>query len=498
VRSALGATRVRLVRQLTIESLVLALAGGALGVGLAVLIVRLLPLVGPADTPRLSMIAVDWMVIGYAVAATGITAALFGLAPAVQLARANVNNTLKRGGRGAAAASNHRVRGVLVSAEIALAFVLVVGAGLLLRSFVKLASVDPGFRPDGVLTARLSLPPTRYPDTLAASAFYARLRERVMAMPGVHDVGLSSDLPWTGYDENTSFDIVGRVFPRGEGPEARFHMATPGYFAALNVPLLAGRELRESDTATMPPVVLINERLARRFWSGADPLAAAVGAHLDLWGRDRTIVGVVGDVRDTPWAEGAEPSLYFPQAQQSFGQDMLLAVRADADPASLAGQLAQAVRDLDPALPLAAVATLESVSGQAFASRRFLLVLVGAFGITALFLAVVGVYGVMAQAVGQRVQEFGVRQALGAAPVDILHLVMKGAGAIALGGSLMGVALALASTRWLASSLYGVAPTDPLTFGAVGVLLFVVAIGASCVPARRAMRVDPAVALRGE
>jgi putative ABC transport system permease protein len=309
---------------------------------------------------------------------------------------------------------------------------------------------------------------------------------------------LTSALPWTGYDENTNFGIVGRTFPRGEGPEARFHMVTPGYFAALNVPVLAGRDLSESDTARMGPVVLINERLARRFWRGSDPIAAAVGAHLDLWGSDRVIVGVVGDVRDTPWADAAEPALYFPQAQQSFGQDMVLAVRTDVAPESLAGPLTQAVREIDPALPLAAVDTLESVAGQAFAARRFLLVLVGAFGITALFLAVVGVYGVMAQAVGQRVQEFGVRQALGASPMDIMRLVLKGAAAIALVGSLLGVALALASTRWLESSLYGIAPTDPLTFSAVAVVLFIVAIGASCVPARRAMRIDPATALRGE
>lgn len=498
VRSALGATRIRLVRQLVVESLVLAAAGGTLGVALAAAVVRLLPIVGPADTPRLAMVAVDWMVVLYTVAASGITAVLFGLVPALQLAGASVTSTLKHGGRGTAGTSTTRMRGLLVVSEIALAFVLVVGAGLLLRSFAKLSSTDPGFRPDGVLTARLSLPSSRYPDTAAAATFYGRLRERAMAIPGVRGAGLASDLPWTGYDENTGFEIVGRTFPPGEGPQARFHMTTPGYFSALDIPLLAGRHILESDTARMPPVVLINERLARRFWGGTDPLSGAVGAHLDLWGRDRVIVGVVGDVRDAPWADAAEPALYFPQAQQSFGQDMFLVIKADIDPASLSGPLTQAVREIDPALPLANLTPLASLSGQAFASRRFLLVLVGAFGITALFLAIVGVYGVMAQAVGQRVQEFGVRQALGARPVDILHLVLKGAAAIGLGGALLGTVLALASTRWLASSLYGISPMDPPTFSTVGVLLFVVATAASYVPARKAMRVDPAVALRGE
>jgi predicted permease len=498
VRSALGATRVRLVRQLVVESLVLAAAGGALGVTIAVGAVRLLPLVGPADTPRLAMIAVDWTVVAYTIGATFLTAVLFGLIPALQLARSNVNSTLAHGGRGTAGAPGYRLRSLLVAAEIALAFVLVVGAGLLLRSFARLSAVDPGFRAEDVLTARLSLPRARYPDTASAAAFYTRLRERTRSIPGVRDAGLGSALPWTGYDENTTFGIVGRTFPPKETPEARFHMVTPGYFSALAVPLLAGRDFGEGDTAPTPAVVVINERLARRYWSGADPVASAVGARLDLWGEPRTIVGVVGDVRDTPWADAAEPALYFPQAQQSYGQDMLLAVASDLQPESLAGPLMQAVRQIDPALPLANVTPLESVSGQAFAARRFLLVLVGAFGLTALFLAVVGVYGVMAQAVGQRVQEFGVRQALGARPSDILRLVMKGAAVIGAGGAALGMLLGLLSTQWLASSLYGVAATDPLTFAAVAMLLLTVALGASYIPARRAMRVEPAVALRGD
>jgi predicted permease len=482
------------VSQLVVESVLLASAGGALGVALAALVVGALPAIGPGWAPRLENVTIEWTVGAYAAGATAVTALLFGLLPALQLARSDVNDTLRHGGRGTVG-SSPRLRGALVAAEIALAFVLVAGAGLLLRSFERLSAADPGFESAGVLTARLSLPSARYPGEGDAAAFFARLRERVAALPGVQEVGLGSDLPWTGYDENTGFDIAGRSFPPGEGPEARFHMMTPGYFRAVGVPLLAGRDLEPGDRAGAPLVVLVNERLARRFWG--EP-SAAVGARLGLWGDERTIVGVVGDVADTPWADAAEPALYFPQAQQYYGQDMLLAVRTSVDPLSLADDAARAVREIDAALPLANVATLESVAGDAFATRRFLLVLVGAFGLTALFLAVVGVYGVMAQAVGQRAAEFGVRQALGAAPGDIRRLVLRGGVVLAATGIAAGVLLAAASTRLLESMLYHVSPLDPLTFGLVGLVLLAVALLASYAPARRATRVDPAAVLRGE
>lgn len=494
VRAALGATRTRLVRQLAVESLVLAVAGGVLGIALAALVVRLLPVLGPADTPRLAAAAIDWQVMAFALAATFATALIFGLVPALQLARASTNDTLKHGGRGGATGTHSRTRGLLVAAEIALAFVLVAGAGLLLRSFVKLSAVDHGFRAGQVLTARVSLPQARYPEP-AAAAFYARLRGRVATLPGVVDVGLASSLPWTGYDENTSIRIVGRTFPPRQAPQARYHMVTPGYFAALRIPLVAGRHIGETDVDPQPPVVVVNERLARRFWSAPE---AAVGARLDVWGQERTVVGVVGNVGDTPWAEAAADALYFPQAQESHGQDMMLAIRAGAEPRSLVEPLMRAVRDIDPGLPLGHVMPLTDVAGRALEARRFLLLLVMAFGATALFLAVVGVYGVMAQAVGERVREFGVRQALGASPADILRLVMRNAATLGLAGSAAGLALAFASTRMLQASLYGVQATDPLTFFSVAALLLAVALAAAYLPARRAMRVDPASALRAE
>jgi predicted permease len=496
VRAALGATRLRLVRQLIVESLVLALAGGALGVALAAAVIRLVPIVGPEGTPRLDAVALNWTVVLYALAATIVTAVLFGLAPAVQLSRSNMNDALKHSGRGAAASTAPRLRGLLVAAEIALAFVLMVGAGLLLRSFAKLTAVDPGFDASGVLTARISLPPARYEGVPDAAAFFTRLIDRVRAIPGVREAGLGSDLPWTGYDENTNFGIAGRSFPPREGPEARFHMVTAGYFEAIGVPLLAGRAFSRADNANAPRTVVINNTLARTFWGTPE---AAVGAQLDLWGATRIIVGVVGDVRDTPWAEAAEAALYFPQSQQFYGQDMLLAVSVeDVDPSSVGGAVAAAVREIDPLLPISNVATLESVAGAAMAARRFLMWLVGAFAATALFLAIVGVYGVAAQAVSLRLQEFGVRQALGAAPMDILWIVLRSAAGVGAAGVAAGVIMAAATTRVLASVLYGIGALDPLTFAGGALVLMAAALLGSSLPARRASRLAPAEVLRSQ
>lgn len=495
VRSALGATRVRLMRQLIVESSVLALLGGALGIAFAYAAVNALLAFAPADTPRLHMVSVDRVVLAYTVAATALTALLFGLAPAIQLAGADVAPAL-HGGRGAPGGAQHRMRRGLVVAEVALAFVLVVTGGLLLRSFSSLLRLDPGFRPDHVLTAVVNLPQARYRDTAAAAAFFDRLAARVRALPGVRAAGLSSDLPWTGYDENTSFGIVGRKFRDGEGPEARYHFLTPGFIGALGLPLRAGRDIAPADGPGRPQVVLINEATARQFWG--DP-QSAVGARLDLWSdTPATVVGVIGDLKDVPWAERMPGGVYFPQAQIWYPQDMFITLRTDSDPLTLAEPLLRVVRDLDPELPLASVRTLDDIAGAAFATRRFTLALVAAFGMSALFLAVVGVYGVMAQAVGQRAREFGVRQALGARPSDILRLVLSGGALMSVIGLAAGLAIALPVTRLARSLLFRTSPADPLTLGSVAALLLLSTLAASYVPARRATRTDPATALRQE
>jgi predicted permease len=495
VRSALGATRIRLVRQLIVESSLLALVGGALGIAFAYGAVDALLAFAPTDTPRLQMVTVDRVVLAFTVVATAMTALLFGLAPAIQLARADAAPALQ-GGRAAPGGAQQRMRRALVIAEVALAFVLVVTGSLLLRSFSSLLRLDPGFRPDRVLTAVVNLPPARYPDKVAAAAFFDRLTERVRALPGVRAAGLASDLPWTGYDENTSFGIVGRHFREGESPEARYHFLTPGFIGALGLPLRAGRDIRPGDGPDAPPVVLINEATARQFWGDAQ---GAVGARLNLWSdTPATVVGVIGDLKDVPWAERMPGGVYFAQAQQWYPQDMFITIRTDQDPLSLTEPLTRVVRDLDPELPLASVRTLDDIAGAALATRRFTLALVAAFALSALFLATVGVYGVMAQAVGQRVREFGVRQALGARPSDILRLVLSGGAVMGIVGLAAGLVIALPVTRLARSLLFRTSPTDPLTLVSVAALLLVSTLLASYIPARRATRTDPASALRQE
>jgi predicted permease len=495
VRAALGATRSRLVRQLVVESALLALAGAMLGTGVAYLAVQALLAFAPADTPRLHMVSVDRVVLAYTLAATALTALLFGLAPALQLARADVAPAL-RGGRGAPGGAQHRLRRTLVAAEVALAFVLVVTGGLLLRSFALLLRLDPGFRADHVLTATIALPPARYPKAADAAVFFDRLSEQLRALPGVRAVGIGSDLPWTGYDENTSFGIVGRTFARNQGPEARYHFLTPGFIAAVGLPLRAGRDITPADGPDAPPAVLVNEAVARKYWGDAQ---RAVGARLNLWSNTpATVVGVIGDLKDLPWAEAIPGGVYFAQAQTWYPQDMFVTIRSDADPSTLAEPLARIVRELDPQLPLAGVRTLDDIAGAALATRRFTVALVGAFGLSALFLAIVGIYGVMAQAVGQRVREFGVRQALGARPADIMRLVLSGGAGMGIAGLVAGVAIALPVTRLVRSLLFRTSPFDPLTLAAVASILLLATLAASYLPARRATRIEPASALRAE
>ena len=492
VRAALGATQWRLGRQLLIESTVLSGAGGAIGVGLAYGAIAALARFGPADLPRLQAIGVDGQVLSYAVGATLFSALLFGCAPALRLARAGVGEALKQGTRTVAGSSHQRLRRGMAAAQLALAFALVAASGLLLRSFVAMITTNPGFQPRGAMTASVELPTARY-DAPAAAGFYRRAAERVRAIPGVREAAFSSDLPWTGYDENTGFSIVGRPSPGDDGPEARYHFITHGYTRATGTPLVAGRDLSPSDVSDAPPVVLVNESAARKYWTTPE---AAVGARLNLWGAERTVAGVIGDVRDMPWHDRAVPALYFPQPQMWYPQPMLLIVRSDLPPASLVDPVRRAVREIDAELPLAYVRPLESVAGAAIATRRLTLWLVATFGVTALVLAVVGLYGVVAQAVGQREREFGVRQALGATRADIMRLVFSSAALMTTIGILSGVALAAGSTRLLASLLYDVQARDPLTFAAVAAALIAAAAGATYLPARRATRISAATALR--
>jgi putative ABC transport system permease protein len=492
VRAALGATRARLARQLLIESLVLATLGGAIGVALAYSGIAALSRFGPSDIPRLQSISIDSQVLSYALAATIVSALLFGLAPALRLASAGVGETLKEGVRSIAGSPHQRVRRALATVQLALAFVLVVSSGLLMRSFVALINTNPGFQPAGAITASIELPVARY-DTDQSAAFYARAAERLRALPGIADAAFTSDLPWTGYDENTGFAIVGRFDKDNDDTEARYHFVTPGYLRSTGVPLVAGRDVTVNDVKAAPLVILINESAARKYWKSAQ---AAVGAQVNLWGAKRIVAGVIGDVRDMPWHDRSVPALYYPVSQTWYSQPMLLVARTSVDPASTVDTIRHALQELDPELPLANVRPLEAVAGAAMATRRLTLWLVGVFGLTALVLAVVGIYGVMAQAVGQRAHEFGIRQALGATSADILRLVFSSAALMTLAGLAAGVALALVSTRLLASLLYDVTALDPVTFATVGLLLATAAAAAAYLPARRASRIGAAEALR--
>jgi predicted permease len=492
VRAALGATRSRLARQLVIESLVLASLGGAIGIAFAYAAIAALSRFGPSDIPRLASIAVDREVLLYALAATLASALLFGLTPALRLASAGVGESLKESARSIAGTPNQRVGRALAAVQLAFAFVLVVASGLLLRSFAALMTTNPGFQPGGAITAHIELPVARY-DRDAAVVFYARALERFRALPGVAEAAFTSDLPWTGYDENTGFAIVGRPERDADNIEARYHFLTPGYLRSTGIPLIAGREVTPSDSKDAPLTILINESAAHRYWKTAQ---GAVGARVNLWGAERTVAGVIGDVRDAPWSNEAVPALYFPIAQMWYPQTMVLVARTTVDPGSVVDSVRREVQKLDPELPLANVRPLEAVAGAAMATRRLTLGLVGLFGLTALVLAVVGIYGVMAQAVGQRAHEFGVRQALGATRADIVRLVFSSAAIMAVAGLVTGVMLALFSTRLLASLLYGVTALDPSTFGVVGMLLVTAAAAAAYLPARRASRISAAEALR--
>jgi len=492
-RAAIGATSWQIARQLLTESVVLASVGGTLGIAIAFAAVKALTRFGPADLPRLQVIAVDAQVLATTVAATLASALIVGLAPALRLAKASLSEALKEGSR-TMAGGHQRTGRALAGVEVALAFVLVVSSGLLLRSFAKMVNRDPGFQPSGAITASIELPTAKYNAT-ASVEFFRRAAERIRALPGIQEVAFTSDLPWTGYNENTGFDIVGRQFPDGEGPAARYHFLTPGYTKATGTPIIAGRDAGPEDQKEAPSIVLINEATARKYWPTPQ---AAVGARLNIWGRERTIAGVIGDVNDLPWHDRAAPAVYYPQAQQWYPQPMSLVVRTDGDPTKTVDAIRNALREIDPELPLANVRPLETVAAGALATRRLTLWLVAAFGVTALLLAVVGVYGVMAQTVGQRRQEFGIRQALGATRADIVKLVFSSAAGMTLGGLAVGIALAVGSTRLLMSLLYGVTPLDLPTFAAVAAVLVAAAAGAIYLPARRATRVSAMTALRAE
>jgi hypothetical protein len=498
VRAALGATGRRLARQLLVESLVLALLGAVGGLLLAFSGMGLLRSLTVWVLPHLYRITIDAWVLGFAVVAALATGLAFGLAPALQASSLDLNETLKDGQRQLGGApGRHRLRDMLVVLEVALALVLLAGAGLLIKSFVRLRSVSPGFEPAGLLTTTVYLTPAKYALAHQQRAYFAELLERVRALPGVLEAGLTDHLPLTDYAMMLTMRVEGRpATVAGRQPAVSIASVSPGYFRTMGIPLKRGQGLTDHDGEAARAVGLVNEAFARRFLPGEDPIGKRLSspAAPDGW---MTIVGVVGDVRQSGLDSDAAPEVYVPQLQQP--RDLMsLVVRTGADPMSLAAAVRAQARLLDAEQPLHTLLTMEQRLASSMASRRLHTWLLGMFAGLAWLLAAVGIYGVMSYAVTQRTAEIGVRMALGAQRADVVRLVVgQGMGLIVLGLGL-GAVGALALTRFLASLLFDVRPTDPFTFAGVACLLGLAALIACYLPARRAARVDPMVALRCE
>jgi predicted permease len=499
VRLALGASRSRLIRQLLTESLLIALLGGGLGLAMAVGGVKALVSLLPANFPRVHEIHVSTPVFLFTFLISALTGILFGLVPAIQASRIDPKQGLHEGGRSATGSGHSsRLRNVLVVSEVSLACVLLVGAGLMLRSLLNLLHLDPGFQQQHVLTANLSLPSTNYKKSADIARFYDRLDRDLSAIPGVESAGIGSDLPWTGYDENSSFYIEGKQPAPHEEFHGRYHVATPDYFRALGIPLVRGRFYTGSDNRDAHYVMIINQALATQYWPKEDPVGKRMTFADKPTDKDWfTVVGIVGDVKDTPNSRAAEPAFWWSALQQPF-TDMSLVVRANSSPELLGDAVRQVVRRIDPSLAVADVQLMDQITDASVATPRFAFVLVGLFAGLAILLAAIGTYGVIAYSVSQRTPEFGLRMALGAQRTDVLRLVLKQATQLVLTGTAIGVILALIMGRVLTSLIYGVSPADPLTFTVVGLGVITIAVFACYIPAQKATKTDPMIALRAE
>ncbi|MBV9924262.1 MAG: ABC transporter permease [Acidobacteria bacterium] len=504
IRAALGASRWRVVRQLLTESVLLALAGGAAGLVLALwgvdLLVAAIPAAQLAQMPYLQSLSLNRDVTLFACALSLLTGVLFGLTPALSASRADLQVALREGGRGNVSRGSRRLRDLLVVTEVALALVLLVGAGLLMKSLVLMLRVDPGFDTRGLLTMRVAIPPARYPEGDKAVRFYEETLRRVSAVPGVRGAALTSNLPLAGDGGTGSPQVVGRSTPASELTEAHLRTVSPNYFEVLGVPLVAGRPFAERDDAKAPPVLLINQTYAERVFPGEDPVGRRVTFKF-TGDTQFEIVGIVGDEKVTTLDARTTPVVYFPAWQDSYFDSAALVLRTDApDPLALAPAVRGEVNALDPEVPVYAVQTLEQMVAGSRATfvRRYPAYLTGVFACVALLLALVGIYGVVSYGVAQRTHEIALRVALGARGGDVLRLVLGHGLLLALGGIALGSLGALALTRLISGLLFNVSAADPAVYVSVALLLAVVAVLACLVPARRATKVDPMVALRYE
>jgi putative ABC transport system permease protein len=501
VRAALGAGRTRIIRQLLTESMLLAGLGGLVGLLVAKLSINALISLAPAQLPRLDLIGIDARILAFTLGVSLLTGLLFGLAPALNSLKLNLNELLKEVARGAAGGKRQRrLRDGMVIFEVALALVLLAGAGLLMRSFVKLLQVDPGFRHEGVLTMGVFLPTATWMKPEQQIAFYQQLIERISAMPGVISAGVTSDLPWSGYENQSVFPVEGKAYPPNQMPQARYHFISADYMRTIGVPLLAGRWFDARDVKGTEPVILINQSMARKYWPGEDAVGKRIASSGDKPPNDKDwmrIIGIIGDVKDHPDSIQAEPSYYWPITQEPY-PELYLAVRTGNNSLSLAEAVRREVASLNKNVAVSDMKPLETIAAASLAGRRFTLLIIGLFALAAMALAAIGIYGVMSYLVLQRTREIGIRLALGAQGSDVLRLVVKQGITLAVLGIALGLAGAFALTRSMASLLFGVGPSDPLTFIGISALLALVALAACWIPARRAMKTDPLVALRQE
>ncbi|HEU4995474.1 MAG TPA: ABC transporter permease [Gemmatimonadaceae bacterium] len=490
LRAALGAGRGRIARQLLTESVTLSLIGGAIGVGLGLVAVRALAAAGTSELPRSNDIRIDGLVLAFTFGVSLFSGLLFGILPTIRASSAKLEQTLRAGARGSIGGAGQRARSALVVVEVALAVILVVGAGLATKSFARLLAVNSGFQPSHALVATMTVPPRYSASEARANYFYAVL-DAIRGIRGVEAAGSIRDLPLRANGESVSFGVPGRTFAPGQEPSSRYHHITTDYFKAMGIPLRAGRSFALTDRANTPPVIVVNEEFARRIWPGEN----AIGKTVTFGDTPLTVIGVVGNVRQRGLAEPIEPAMYI-HVLQNARVRMSIVVRTAGDPLAYAGAVRQAIWSVDANQTITNVATLESVLGDAVVRPRLLAWLLALFGAIGLALGALGIFGVLAYAVTQRRQEIGVRVALGASPRSVLSLIVGRGMALAGIGVVLGLIGALLLTRSMQTVLYDIQPSDPLTFGEVVVALLGASLLASWLPARRALAIDPVTALR--
>ncbi|HEY0100826.1 MAG TPA: ABC transporter permease [Pyrinomonadaceae bacterium] len=505
IRVALGASRLRLVRQFLTESVLLAVLGGVVGLLLSLWGVSLLKAFIPENISQVEAITVDLRVLGFTLLVSLLTGLIFGLAPAMQASSLNLNETLKEGGRDSAAGSRgNRIRNLLVITEVAVSLIMLIGAGLLINSFLRLRNVDPGFRAENLLTMQVELPQLKYPQHAQRTAFYNELLSRIEALPGVKSAAVTTNLPLYMQGNSIGISIEGIPDPapgQGKRPVVATRVVSPHYFQTMSIALLQGREFSEQDKFDSPAVAVINETMARRYWPEQDPTGrritsgAPTSTDPDDW---ITVVGVVKDVRQFELVTDPKPQMYLSYAQAGFFAPNDLVVRTEVEPLSLAATVRRKVWEVDKDQPVSKIRTMEEIVSESVARQRFSMLLLGIFAALALVLAAVGIYGVMSYSVAQRTREFGIRMALGAQRRDVLKLAVGQGLKLVIAGIVLGLGASFLLTRVMSSLLFNVSATDPFTFITISLVLIGVAVLASFIPALRATKIDPMDALRYE